>query len=197
MNSEPNPTDRLFNLLSSIHPLSDDFKNAITKELTVLSLPKNFLLLEAPKVSAHAYFLNTGFAISYTYIRGKKQIEGLWSAGQIMASVKSFFEQIAATEFIELVAQSEVVCISYTGVMRLFERFSEAHFIQRVIVNQYYEHCRDRIRDMQYLTAAERYEKLLRQYPGIQQIIPQEHIASFLGITSQSLSRIKRNESRS
>jgi CRP-like cAMP-binding protein len=185
-------TEKLFTVLSAIHPLTDEFKIAIEKELTLVSFPKQYLLLEAPKIAAHAYFLNDGFAMCYTFVDGEKQIEGFWKTSEIIVSARSFFEQVPAMEFIELLVPSEVLCISYQSVMRLFDSYPEANFIYRVVMNQYYEQSRQVIRDLQHLNAVERYEKLLTTFPNIEQIISQEQIASYLGITPQSLSRIKR-----
>lgn len=182
----------LFGLLSTIHPLSPTVREAIEKELAALSLPKDYLLLEAPRVADHAYYLNTGFALTFSYINGEKQIDAFWKAGQIMFSARSLFEQIPSTENIQLVQQSDLLCISYKSIMKLFETFPEVNFIYRVVMNQYYENLRERIRDLQLLSAVDRYKKLLNDFRGIEQIIPQEYIASYLGITPQSLSRIRR-----
>lgn len=189
-------TQKLFDFFSSIHPVTETFKSACEKELTPLSLPRDYILLEAPKISEHSYFLDTGFAMSYTFIKGKKQIESFWPEGQMIISPKSFFEQVPSHEFIQLMQQSDVLCISYAGVLRLFKHFPEAQYIYRVIMNQRYETCRERGRDMQDLIARDRYKKVRMTFPHIEQIIPQEYIASYLGITPQSLSRIKRNKRR-
>ncbi len=184
--------EQLFNMLSAIHPLTADFKKELEKELVHLSLPKNHLLLEAPRISDHVFFLERGFAMGYSFVKGKRQIDSFWTTGQMIISVKSFFEQLPAKEFIQLIEQSEVLCISYASVLRLMDKFPESHFIWRGITNQYYEYCRDRIHEIQFMSAEERYLKLLGNYPGIEQFIPQDHIATYLGITPQSLSRIKR-----
>ena len=185
-------TDRLFQVLSAIHPVSEKFKKAIEKELTHVSLPKNYMLLEAPRIAEYAYFLESGFAMSYTFMEGDKQVEGFWVSGQILVPAKSFFEQVPSAEFIQLMDQSEVLCMSYAGVSRLFDAFPEANKISRAVINQYYENSLGRIRDMQRLTSMQRYARLINTFPRIEQVIPQEYIASWLGITPQSLSRIKR-----
>ena len=189
--------DQLFQVLSAIHPVSEKFKSAIKKELTPLSLPKNYLLLEPPRIAEYAYFLNKGFAMAYTFGNGQKCIEGFWQSGQIVMSAKSFFEQVPSLEFIQLMEKSEVLCISYAGVQQLFEAFPEAHFIYGVVMNQYYEQSKERIRDVHQLNAEQRHEKLLSRFSNIEQTISQEHIASYLVITPQSLSRIKRQRGSS
>ena len=117
---------RLFQALSAIHSLTEDFKIALEKETTHLSLPKCYMLLEAPKIAEHAYFINSGFAMSYTFIKGKKQVESLWTPGEIIVSARSFFERIPSVEYIQLMEQSDVLHISYASVLRLFDSFEEA-----------------------------------------------------------------------
>lgn len=187
-------TQQLFDLLSAIHPLSDELKSSMRRELTSLSLPKGYLLLEAPRVADMAYFLVEGFAMSYTYIKGKRQVECFWGQGQIVVSTKSFFEQTPSKEFIILTVQSDVLCMSYDSVTRLFSDFPETSYISRVIVNQYFESCRERLHDHQYASTEERFDKLVATFPTIEQVVTQEHIASYLGITPQSMSRLKRRK---
>lgn len=184
--------DRFFQVLTGINPISEKFRNAIEKELIPLSLPKNHLLLEAPKVSDHVYFLQSGFAMSFAYVEGQKLVDRFWKPEQIIMSPKSFFEQVPSLEFIQLMESSEVLCINHKNVMQLLEEFSEANFIYRVVMNQYYEQSREKFMDMRQLTAEARHSKLTRTYSRLEQIISQEFIASYLGITPQSLSRIKR-----
>ena len=189
-------TSRLFQVLSGIHSLSDDFKKAIERRLTLLSLPKHYMLVEGGDVAKHAYFLNSGLAMSYTFLEGNRLIESFWISGQVIVSTRSFFEQLASGEFIELMDKSEVLSISHSSVLQLFDTFPEAHIIYRGVMNQYFEGCRERIRDMQNLTAVKRYKKLIHDFPHIEQHIAQEYIASYVGIAPQSLSRIKRQSGR-
>jgi CRP/FNR family transcriptional regulator, anaerobic regulatory protein len=189
-------TEKLFSLLASIHPISPGFRSAIERVLTPLSLPQYHLLLEATKISECAYFLDDGFAMSYTFVKGKQQVDSFWKSGQIMLSARSFFEQVPSQEFIQLRTPSELFCVTHASMLDLFQRFPEANFIYRVIMNQYYEHSRERTRDLQHLTAMERYEKLIRYFPDVEQHVTQKHIASYLGIAPQSFSRIKRDDTR-
>lgn len=183
---------KLFTLLSSIHPISDAFKTAIDQEINLLSLPKNHTLLESPRISDQAWFLENGFAMSFTYDERGIQVENFWQSGQIILSVKSLLSQVPAKENIRLLAPSKVVVINYRGLQRLFKAFPEACIIFEAIMTEYYEQSRERAQDIRSMRAVERYKKLLVDFPGIEQMVSQEHIASYLGIAAQSLSRIKR-----
>ncbi len=182
--------------MNALHPLSEGLKNVLQNELVTLSLPKDYLLLEAPKISDHAYFLESGFAVSYTFIHGKKQIELLFGAGQIILSPRSLFEQVPSQEFIQLIEPSEVWHINHASLLRILNDFPDANVIYRMVMNRYFEQARERIHDLQHLNAQERYEKLHRDFPRIEQLLPQEYLASYLGIAPQSLSRLKKQIGR-
>jgi CRP-like cAMP-binding protein len=190
-------TEGLFSILAAIHPLSPAFKKALEKVLIPLTLPKNHLLLQAPKVADHAYFLNKGFAMAYTFMDGERNVEAFWKTGQIMMSCNSFFEQVPSMEYIQLVKKSELLCISYTSVQDLFDSVPEANHIFRILMIRHYEHFRTRLHDVVRLPARKRFEKLLVNFPEIEQMVAQDAIASYLGITPQSMSRMKRKSGRS
>lgn len=181
-----------FNVLESFHPLSDEFKSAIKNELIPMSLPKNHVLLEAPKISTHAYFLTEGFAMSYSFHMGKRVTEDFRKSGEIVIAFESFFEQKPSNIFIRLMKRSDIFCISYPSVQKIFETFPEAQQIYRGVMNRHFAECLGRIRDIQRMTASERHKKLLDKFEHIEQVVSQDAIASYLGITAQSLARIKR-----
>lgn len=162
--------------------------------MTVLSLPKNYLLLEAPKISEHAYYLDEGFALSYSFYNGTKVTENFWKGGEIMASFESFLEQKPSLENIQLMQKSEVFCISYDSVMHLLKMFHEGRHVQQILLSRLYARYRTRTHDMERLSAHLRFEKLLGTYPNLEGIVSQHAIATYLGITAQSMARMKRNE---
>jgi CRP-like cAMP-binding protein len=186
----------IFRELSAICPLSDEFRNALHSELSMLSLPKDHYLLQSPQVADQAYFIQQGFAFSFIFVEGVRKVEWFWKKNQVILSPRSFFEQKPSREFIQLAGESELLCISHRSLEKLLDGHSEARYIQRVIMNKYFEISRQRIRDLNQLNAYERFRKLLAHYPSIEQMISQESIASYLGITPQSLSRLKRLTSR-
>jgi CRP/FNR family transcriptional regulator, anaerobic regulatory protein len=184
--------ERLLTMLSAIEPLSVAFQDALKKRSVILSWPKGHMLLNASKTSDTAYFVGSGFAMTYRYIEGKKHIEEFYPEGKIVISPSSFFQQVPSKESIELLQQSEVIHISYDSVMWLLQNFPEAQVIYRVTMNVYYENSRERIHDFQLLNAVERYEKLNELYPSVKHLVPLEQIATYLGIAPQHLSRIRR-----
>lgn len=186
-------SDEFLSLFESIHPLSEDFKGSIKNELTPISYPKNYTLFEAPKVADYIYFLLEGFAISYTFVEKVKVVNRFWESGQLILPTTSFLEQKPSIEFIYLTLPSEVLHLSYHSLEKLCNSFPESHLIYQALLRQEHRFYSHRTHDLLQLNAQERYQKLLADHPGIEQRMAQEHIASYLGITPQSLSRIKKS----
>lgn len=184
----------LLSFLSSIHPLSEKFIQSLEKELAPIWLPRNHVLIQVPQVAEFVYFINSGFAMAYSYQDRKKVVENFWRQGQVMTAVSSFCEQVPSAETIQLMQDSELMCLSHAGLHRLFRMHVEAHYLYQKILNRHFAQCRARIRDIQRLSAFKRLGILVRLYPNIEQIVSQESIASYLGITPQSLSRLKRSK---
>lgn len=185
-------TDYFFSVLDLYHPLSDDFKKFLRDALIPLSVPARHILLDVPRVASHVYFLQEGFAVSYTLSAAGKITEGFWKPGQLILSFESFFEQKPSLEVIQLVTSSELLGVSYEAVNEALLRFPEAQVLYRVMLNKHYLHVRKRLRDIKFSNHAAQYSKLRQIFPGLELIVSQRTIATYLGIAPQSLARIKR-----
>jgi len=184
--------EKLYQTIEASAKLSPDYKTALLREVNAISLPKSHFLVEPPRVVEFAYFIETGFAMSFRYSEGRKMISNFWQAGSFIFHGKNFFDRLPAADFVQLMVPSQLLCFSLDSILRLFDTFPEAHFLHRVFTNNHIEQLRERVHDVQHLTTLQRYEKLRYQYPGIEQLVTQEHIASYLGVTPQSMSRLKR-----
>ena len=184
--------EQLFGILSDQIVLTDSFKTALQQEVTFLSLPKNHFLIEAPRPSDHIYLLQEGFAKGFVFEEGEKKVHSFWGAGDIIVNPHGCFEKVPSVEFVQLTEKSMVWCIGQTSLKVLMDSFKEARSLYRIVIGRYYVQSQSRLFDVQHRSAWQRYQKLIQQYPVIEQKVSQEYIASFLSITPQSLSRMKR-----
>ncbi|HEY9486992.1 MAG TPA: hypothetical protein VIQ51_01595 [Chryseosolibacter sp.] len=185
----------LFNLLGTFHPLSDGLKGFLRENLTAVSFPNRHILLEVPKVASHIYYLKDGFAMSYTFNREGKITENFWKADQIIVAFESFIYQRPSYEVIQLVGPGDLLCLSYEKMQEMYAKFPEANVIGRLLMTQYYARLRKRLRMLKHADHLNQYQKLLTYYPNIERVVTQRSIATYLGITPQTLARIKRNRS--
>jgi hypothetical protein len=185
-------TERLFTVLSSFHPLSEAFREALSRELQIVSRPKNYFLIQGSTTPVTAFFMEKGFAVSYFFYENKKIVTSFYKAGAFIFSPKSFFAQLPTDEMTQLTIDSVLLGVSYASVTKLFETFPEANTLSRAITAHYHHESVQHITDFHTMNASDRYRKLLKNYPGIELNASQELIASFLNITPQSLSRIRK-----
>lgn len=184
-------TEKLFQVLSAIHPLPRGFKEALSKELQIISYPKNHFLVQMYCVAQYCYFLENGFAVAYHLHEGKKIVTSFFKPSEIVFSPKRFFEKSQAEENIQLTIDSDLIVISSSSVHKLFEDFPVANLLARAVTADYYVKSQRQRIERHSLTAWERYQKLHADFPRIEMNATQELIASYLNITPQSLSRLR------
>lgn len=156
-----------------------------------LSIPPKTLLLEEGKVADKLYLIRKGCLRLFFYNEGKDITFQFFFEGDFVASFDSLYKQQPSLFSLESIEPTEV-----TFIMRKdFYNFVEQDALIR---KEYEEKLIGRFHVYQQLflsriknTPQQRYEELLKEYPGIVQRVPQHYIASYLGITPVSLSRIR------
>lgn len=189
-------TESLFQVLSDMHFLSADFRQSLTAELKSVRFPKGHYLVQAQTPAHHVYFLEKGFAAGFKYWQHKRVVTAFWQPHDIIISPKSFFEQLATDEIIELTTDSELLSLSYASAIKLMKTYQVANLLTRDISIAHSEKIEERIVDLHTLEAWDRYTKLIKAYPGIELHVSQDLIASYLNITPQSLSRLKADHAK-
>lgn len=111
--------------------------------------------------------------------------------GEFIISVYSFFSRRPSFENIEVLEDCIVQSINWDQLQAIYKQYPEFNLTGRIITEQYYIQSEERSIQLQTLSGKERYEKLLREYPGILQKASLGHIASYLGIKQETLSRIR------
>lgn len=109
----------------------------------------------------------------------------------LIIRAESLFTQSPSRKAIEALEDSTLVAIPADLLFQLFDEHHDLERLFRKLVQQSYVETLRRLENLQFLTAEERYTKLLEEKPRLIQSIPLKHIASFLGITQVSLSRIR------
>lgn len=161
------------------------------KEVETLSIPAKTVLLEEGKVADRLYLIQKGCLRLFFYKEGKDITFQFFFEGDFVASFDSLYKRQPSLFFLESIEPAQVSAIKRDAFYHLLEKTP--------LVRQYYEDkLIERFHIYQQLflsriknTPQERYEELLKEYPDIIQRIPQHYIASYLGITPVSLSRIR------
>jgi len=119
-----------------------------------------------------------------------------FSEQQFVVSFRSFVTRIACHYFIEAMEESELIYISYRDLSALYETHPNWARFGRLLAEQFFTYSQTRTEELLFFSPEERYLRLLDDHPNIINRIPAYHIASFLGITNPSLSRIRKRIKR-
>jgi CRP-like cAMP-binding protein len=158
---------------------------------------KNDLFLKEGKVCDEYLFLESGFMRSFAYdIDGNDTTTNFCPAGQVVFEVSSFFHRTSSRENIQAITNCTGWVITYQQLNKLFHELYEFREFGRHILVKGFAALKSRMLSMITETAEERYAGLLKTNPEIFQHAPLKTIASYLGITDTSLSRIRKEFSK-
>lgn len=178
-------------LFNTFHVIPDEDYQTIEQFTSTLYIKKNNDLQPIGHTCKTIYFIKKGCARIYYFKEDIDITESFSFEKNIVVRYESLFTGRPSKKGIQLLEDSEIIAINAT---KLFELFPTHHAIE-TLFRKIFEHCLveqvNRIESLQFHTAEERYNDLLKQSPAILQRIPLKHIASYLGITPVSLSRIR------
>ncbi|WP_336517762.1 Crp/Fnr family transcriptional regulator [Pollutibacter soli] len=177
--------------LASGVPASDI--ETITNAFSFTKITKGNFFAEEGKTSKYLAFITKGF-FQYYYLKdGKELTTYVTGENTFLASVASFYRQQPCKEYVRALIDSELWQIHYTDLAKLKvenEAFKSFYInaVEQVMVG--IDESRS---NLLIMTAEERYERLLKEEPGLLQQIPLQYLASILGVTPRHLSRIRNN----
>jgi CRP-like cAMP-binding protein len=177
----PTQIDRM----NSIHPMSDALKLAIYKTAKRKKAQAKEVLLKPGEICNHLYFIEEGILSCFEIEDKKKYCTWLMFEGDIATSVDSFNNRVTSTEMIVAVTDCNLWTISWQDNEDLTAEFPEYGFIRQKLTDHY--HIQSRQLDAQRRRKPEQfYAFLLRTFPDIVRV-PKITVASFMGITEQTL----------
>jgi CRP-like cAMP-binding protein len=155
-------------------------------------IPKKKLLLEQGQVcNFEAYIIKGCVRKYYVDYDGNEVILQFAIEDWWVSDIASFSEQKPSNQYIETLEDTELLTIDYKSKEFLFERIPGLERLFRIMVQRSYAVLENRFFATVSQTAEERYLDFIKRYPTIPQRVPQHQIASYLGVTPESLSRIK------
>jgi CRP-like cAMP-binding protein len=183
--------DKFLQSLNLIYPVSPDLHEHLLDKLKLVILPKKGFLLKEGRICKNIYFINKGLARCF-YIKEDKEVSSWFmKEGDLIISVESYFKQQPSYENIQAIEECELFSLSYEELHVIYHKFPEFNFIARVLTEKYYTLSEQRLFSLRMQRASERYAHLMNHFPEIIQRVPSTFIASYLGITLETLSRIK------
>ncbi|MEO7393510.1 MAG: Crp/Fnr family transcriptional regulator [Chitinophagaceae bacterium] len=183
--------EELFEYFKKYNTLSTDAEIAIEAISSIVTIKKNKNLQPIGHTCKTIYFINKGVARIYYFKEDTDITEGFYFENDIIARVESLFTGKPSRKAIQILEDAEIVGINSNQLFKLYDTFPEIERLFRKIFESAYLETVHRIEGIQFHSAEERYKTLLQEAPDVLKRIPLKYIASYLGITQVSLSRIR------
>ncbi|HET8886878.1 MAG TPA: Crp/Fnr family transcriptional regulator [Salinimicrobium sp.] len=183
--------EELFQHFSQFIVLSENLKQEIANRIQPLSIKKETVVHDAHQICGHSYFIQKGLLRTYFHKDGKEISEYFSFEKEWVNSPRSFMQQQIDIYSIDALEDTEAFKINVPDLVYLFNQFPEMERYARLSMGSVFGHFMERITSMRFTTAKEKYNHFLEVYAGVHHRIPLGMIASYMGVTQETLSRIR------
>jgi CRP-like cAMP-binding protein len=185
--------DKLREHIEKIVPLSEEEFAFVSNHFTAKKLKKHQFLIQEGDAVKHSYFVVSGLLkLVHTDDSGKEHIISFAMEDWWESDYYAFYTQTEATMSLVCLEDTEVLCLTFEDYRKLCEGLQkmERFFLEKS--NFGFLGAQRRILSLITSNAKERYEQLLKRYPSLFQRVPKALIASYLGVSRETLSRFSR-----
>jgi CRP/FNR family transcriptional regulator, anaerobic regulatory protein len=183
--------DVLLATINHLIGLSDEEAEMIRKSFSYRKTPKNHVLIANGEIARELFFINRGL-IRLFYTKGKEEITGFIFKEHLFASsYESFLRATPSIQTLQTLEECELLVITHDELENLYEKIPSINLVTRKVAEQRFINSQQILSSFLLDSPEERYRKFEAQHRDIIQRVPQKIIASYLGITPVSLSRIR------
>lgn len=185
--------DNLIQFFQNVLPMSTGKAEQLAEKFKEGKIARNGYLLKEGAVCNESHFIEEGIMRSYTYdLEGNEVTTAFYSKKMHGSDLLSFFKRIPSKEYIQALTDCETWYITYDDMQANFHAIPEFRDFGRLNIINQYSILKQRMLSMLKETAEQRYGDLINTNPEVLQNAPLKYIASYLGITDTSLSRIRK-----
>lgn len=184
--------NQLYNVVSRMLPLNQREWDMFADSFVYRSVPKKFRLVAVGDVSREAYFINKGATRLFFEKEGEEISANFMFENNFIASLESFLLQVPSRQAIDTLEDCELLVLSKQRLEELIARQPQFNLFSKAIAETAFIMLQRRASSFILDSPEERYMNMLQQRPEILERVPQHMIASYLGVTPVSLSRIRK-----
>lgn len=179
-------------LLSQVVPFNEKELDLIESQFVFRQVPKKFKLVDEGQVANELYFILKGLVRLY-YTKDGEEITGfIFRENLFSSSYDSFLRQMPSIQTLETLEDCDLLVISKEGMEKLYELVPKVNILTRKVAEQRFINSQMILSSFILDSPEERYRKFEAQNKDLLLRVPQHMIASYLGITHVSLSRIRK-----
>jgi CRP-like cAMP-binding protein len=174
-----------------VQPNAEEW-DAFVRIVRFKKLMKKDLLFEDGQVCNFIAFLNSGVMREYAFHNGKETTVDFITENQFASDYQSFIMQEPSKQYLEALTDVDLLLLKKDAINALFDKYKVWERFGRLIIERVF--CINEGKRKKIISTGneEQYRDFARSYPQIIQQVPQYYIASYLGLTPEHLSRIRK-----
>ena len=172
--------------------VSDDLEKELLSKSIPITVDKGEFLHKATSVCKKTYWIQKGLLRTYYLKDGKEITDVFASEGEWITSIQSFMKNEPDQYYLQAIENSEVYVLSNDDLIFLFENFHEMERFGRISMSRYYIQLSRKLESYQFTSAKDKFVHFCKVYYPILNRLPLGMVASYIGITQETLSRIRK-----
>lgn len=185
-------TQNLIQFIKQLVVFTDEEIQEIQHLFIEKTLKKGDFWVKEGEYNSDILFVNKGMLRSYFIKDEVEKTFDLVIENQLLTATESYSSGLPSTDYIQAIEETYLTVITKNNLEILYSKSPKWERLSRIIFESYTLEQEIRIRSFIAENAQERYERLSTDQPELMQRTPQIYLANFLGITPQSLSRLRR-----
>lgn len=188
---------KLVTYLSSNLKVDEKEILSLVELCTIKTIPKDTFLLREGEHCRHSFFVENGLLRQYAIDnKGKEHTISFAPENWFLSDRESVYFNLPSPYYIQAQETSKVVLLDENFNCSLSERIPSFTHFNNILLHKHIRHLQNRIHMLLSASAEERYLQFIEMYPDILLRVPQTMVASYLGITPESLSRVRKELAR-
>jgi len=184
--------NEIVKLISRYLSLTAEEAAAFAECIPIKSFKKSDVLLREGQISRDSYFVIEGCVRKYYIVEGEERTTEFYVEDESVASLQSYKNKTPANHYFECAEDCRLAVLNYNKEQELFKRVPKYEALCRMSIESDFGEQQETLAKFIMSSPEERYKHLLETRPDLLQRIPQYHLASYLGVKPESLSRIRK-----
>jgi CRP-like cAMP-binding protein len=185
------PVQVFVSVINKIYPVSPGAIDYVKQKAGIVQIGKGSLLVNSGDHCDHLFFVCRGVLRGYVKQNNKDITTWITPELEMVTSISSFFKQVPSIENIEALEDCVLVAIHRNDMHHLYEKYPEVNILVRIILERYYQDAEERAYISRLTDATAKYNRFISTQSMLLNRIPLKYIASYLGMTLETLSRIR------